>query len=51
MDEKDRNVILLSASSNIGTGLWTSICVAFSKIFGVESKNFKNKQLKQIYMF
>lgn len=37
------NTVLLSASANVGTGLWTSICVAFAAIFGVESKNFTRK--------
>lgn len=35
---------LLSASSNIGIGLWTSICVAFCSIFGKKSKNYQKKQ-------
>ena len=37
------NFVLLSASANVGTGLWTSICVAFAAIFGVESKNYTKK--------
>ena len=35
---------LLSASANTGIGLWTSICVAFSKIGGVESNKLTLKQ-------
>ena len=38
------NEVTLSASANVGVGLWTSICRAFASIFGVESKNFLNKQ-------
>ena len=34
----------LTASSNIGIGLWTSICVFFCSIFGIESQNYRNKQ-------
>ena len=34
---------LVTASANIGRGLWTSICVAFTHIFGVESKNLEKK--------
>ena len=37
------NVVLLSASANVGIGLWTSICVACASIFGVESKNYTKK--------
>lgn len=36
----------LSASANTGIGLWTSICVAFANVFGVESNNLKIKQEK-----
>ena len=37
------NYVLLSASANVGTGLWTSICVACAAILGVESKNYTKK--------
>lgn len=37
---------VLTASSNTGIGLWTTICVAFSSIFGCVSKNYKKKQDK-----
>ena len=37
---------ILTASYNTGIGLWTSICVGFSSIFGVVSKNYKQKQEK-----
>ena len=36
--------IILSESANTGIGLWTSICVAFATVFGVQSKNLKAKQ-------
>ncbi len=39
-------IVLLTASSNCGTGLWTSICVFFASIFGVESKNYTKKMEK-----
>ena len=42
MEEKD--YIVLTASANTGIGLWTSICVAFAKIFGVQSANLQSKQ-------
>lgn len=38
--------VILTASCNTGIGLWTSICVAFSSIFGCVSKNYKKKQQK-----
>ena len=38
--------ILLTASANTGMGLWTMICVAFSTIFGVESRNLRKKHTK-----
>ena len=38
-----QKVVLLTASSNNGMGLWTSICAAFAGIFGVESKNVSKK--------
>lgn len=46
--KKDKDVILLTASSNTGVGLWTSICVSFARVFGVQSENFKRKQEKVI---
>lgn len=41
--KKEKEFLLLTASSNTGVGLWTSICVFFSSIFGVESKNYTKK--------
>lgn len=38
--------VILTASSNTGIGLWTSICVGFCSILGTESKNYKKKQNK-----
>ena len=38
-----KKVVLLTASSNVGMGLWTTICVYFAAIFGVESKNRTKK--------
>jgi len=40
------NKVILSASSNNGIGLWTSICVAFCSILGKKSKNYQKKQDK-----
>ena len=40
---------LLTASTNTGIGLWTSICVGFSAIFGVQSLAFKKKQNRILY--
>ena len=40
------NSKVLTASANIGVGLWTSICVGFANVFGVESKNYRTKQKK-----
>ena len=37
---------LVTASANTGRGLWTSICVAFAHVFGVESKNLLAKHNK-----
>lgn len=42
--------VVLTASANTGMGLWTMICVGFSHIFGVESKNLKAKQEKVLNM-
>lgn len=39
----DGDVVLFTASSNNGVGLWTSICISFASIFGVESKNYTKK--------
>jgi len=39
---------LLVGSANMGTGLWTSICVAFCSLLGRESKNLKKKQDKVV---
>lgn len=39
----ENKAIVLTASANVGIGLWTSICVAFTNIFGIESKNFSKK--------
>ena len=39
----DGDVALFTASSNVGIGLWTSICVSFAAIFGVESTNYTKK--------
>ena len=38
-----KDVVLITASTNIGVGLWTSICVAFAGMMGVESKNYTKK--------
>lgn len=35
--------IVLTASANVGVGLWTSICIAFANIFGVRSHNYNAK--------
>ena len=35
---------VLTASANMGTGLWTFICRALCEVFGKESKAFRNKQ-------
>ena len=35
--------IVLTASANVGIGLWTSICVFFANIFGIESENYSKK--------
>jgi len=35
---------IITASANMGIGLWTAICVFFCAIFGRESKTYKNKQ-------
>ena len=40
---ENKNYIVLSASANVGIGLWTSICASFTRIFGVESKNLTKK--------
>lgn len=39
----ENKVIIITASANVGIGLWTSICVVFANIFGIESKNFSKK--------
>ena len=39
----NKKTILITASSNCGVGLWTSICVFFASIFGVESTNYTKK--------
>ena len=44
MSESRENTIILTSAANVGVGLWTSICVVFAAIFGVESINFKRKQ-------
>ena len=36
--------VALTASKNTGVGLWTSICVMFASVFGVESRNLKKKE-------
>ena len=38
--------IQLSATSNIGTGLWTMICFSFCNIFGRKSVRYDNKMKK-----
>lgn len=38
-----KETILLTASENVGVGLWTSICIAFASIFGVKSRSFNRK--------
>ena len=45
---EDNNQIILYSASNIGLGLWTSICVMVSSIFGVKSKNYEKKMNKVI---
>ena len=40
----------LVASANIGTGLWTSICVSFCSLLGRQSKNYKKKQTRLLAM-
>lgn len=37
---------ILTASSNTGVGLWTTICLGVCGILGRESKSFKKKQSK-----
>ncbi len=39
----DGDVALFTAASNNGVGLWTSICISFASIFGVESVNYTRK--------
>ena len=41
-----KDLIILTASSNTGIGLWTSICVGCAAIFGVQSKKYKFKMNK-----
>lgn len=36
----------VSGTSSYGVGLWTSICLGFANIFGVESKNAAKKLMK-----
>ncbi len=35
---------MITASENVGIGLWTFICVRFAAIFGVRSENYLAKQ-------
>ena len=44
------NFVLLSASSNVGIGFLTSICVACASLVGVESKNYTKKMNKAAAM-
>lgn len=46
--ETNKNVVILTSSSNCGIGLWTSICVFFCGIFGIESKAYRKKQSKVV---
>ena len=39
----DGDYAFVTACSNCGIGLWTSICVSFASILGVESKNYTKK--------
>ena len=41
-----RKPLILTATSNLGIGLFTSICVACANLIGVESKRLKAKQEK-----
>ena len=43
MSSEKSKTIILTASENCGIGLWTSICVGFANVFGVESLNYKRK--------
>ena len=36
---------VLTANATVGIGMWTSICVMFAGIFGVQSFNLKKKQM------
>ena len=47
-EHQNSNQIILYSSANTGVGLWTSICIVFASIFGVESKNYKKKMNKVI---
>ena len=50
METKKPRTILLSSSANMGTGLWTMICLFFCKIFGRESRNYRIKVNKAMNM-
>lgn len=39
----DGDFVFVTACANCGIGLWTSICVSFAGIMGVESKNYTKK--------
>lgn len=39
---ENKNVVL-TASANVGVGLWTSICVACANVFGVRSDHYNAK--------
>ena len=41
--EPGQEVVLFTASANIGIGLWTAICKGCAAMFGVESKNYTKK--------
>ena len=43
MASEEKKTLLLTANANVGIGLWTSICVAFCKIFGGESAAYRMK--------
>lgn len=40
----EKGNVILTASHNVGIGLWTSICIGFCAIFGKESQRLMMKQ-------
>ena len=46
--ESAKDVRVTYACSNIGTGFWTSICIAFASFFGKTSNHLMTKQYKML---